>query len=598
MNLDSIKRKTERIANCLLWSMILVVGCTREHRQGELTVKSVMDSLVTRIYAQWDTRLIDVLDEDLVLKFLSTEERMALAENYWRFQVDVPVIVSLMRDSAQASVPFWLVERGFEKTTYTVRNELYTYEVWQKSFPAGEVGLGINGFDKHRPVYFIGIAPQHPGENVNITPVLPQKQAITVLDTGSFTYHDWDELVLTEVPEALSGQQLLPTIRGRAREAHLIDAFRRTSFPSTGVPDQVVLTLPEDTERGMVVQWRCTPNVQRGWLKYWQAGTKDTVRIDVEATLLEDRMLRNDRYVSRFRVQLDSLQPATAYRYQVGQDDIGGETAVFTTPDTVDTFAFTWFGDIHNDPLWGKLAQRAAADHPKASFYLSVGDLVNTGLHRDDWDALFAYSEGIFREKPLMAVPGNHDSQDGLGAGMFRELLSYPENGPGGQPPGFTYAFQYKHALFLMVDVVSFPVSQQAAWIESQLAKTDATWKFVVFHFPPYTMEEPYPDIVKSWVPLFDKYGVDMVMNGHFHYYLRTQPMKDSQPVGRADNGTRYVMSVGTRGKNDDSPAEPYAEKVLKEGYLYQYVQLDGKRLSFTCIDAEGKIRDRFELAK
>src|SRR5690606_26510205 len=244
------------------------------------------------------------------------------------------------------------------------------------------------------------------------------------------------------------------------------------------------------------------------------------------------------------------------------------------------------------------LAQRADTVHPQTNFYLSVGDVVNTGLHRDDWDALFAYSGGIFQEKPFMAVPGNHDSQDGLGAGMFRDLLSYPENGPEGLPKGFTYAFRYKHALFLMIDVVSFPVSQQAAWIESQLANTDATWKFVVFHFPPYTLEEPYPDIVKNWVPLFDKYGVDMVMNGHFHYYLRTRPMRDSQPVKPEGDGTTYVMSISTRGKNDDSPAEPYGEKVFKKGHLYQHVQLDGRRLSFTCMDAEGTTLDHFELIK
>ncbi|PPL00029.1 purple acid phosphatase family protein [Parapedobacter indicus] len=598
MSLDNIARKVRQIARCLSWSVILMTGCTREHRQQDVTVQRVMDSLVTRIYAQWDARLINVLDENLVLKFVDPEERTALAENYWRFRVDVPVVVSLMRDSAQASVPFWLVERGFEKTGYTVRNELYTYEVWQKSFPAGEIGLGINGFDKHRPVYFVGVAPQHSGKKVNITPIIPQKQAITVLDTGAFTYHDWDELVLTEVPQTLSGQLLLPTIRGRAREAHLIGAFRRTEFPSTAIPDQVILTLPDDAKHGMTVQWRCTPDVQHGWIKYWQPGAEDTVRVDVDGTLLEDRMLRNDRYVSRFRVQLDSLQPGTVYQYRVGHGAVTGETATFTTPDAVDTFAFTWFGDIHNDPMWGKLAQDADVAHPQTDFYLSVGDLVNTGLHRDDWDALFAYSGGIFREKPLMAVPGNHDSQDGLGAGMFRELLSYPENGPDGLPTGFTYAFRYKHALFLMIDVVSFSVSQQAAWIESQLSKTDATWKFVVFHFPPYTLEEPYPDIVKSWVPLFDKYGVDMVMNGHFHYYLRTRPMKGSQPVEPEGNGTKYVMSVSTRGKNDDSPAEPYGEKVFKKGYLYQHVQLDGRRLSFICKDAEGTVLDRFELTK
>src|SRR5690606_13197640 len=190
-------------AACFLGSVILIASCTQRSRQPSLTVKTVMDSLVTRIYAQWDTRLISGLDENLVLKFIGPDERAALAENYWRFRVDKPVTVSVMRDRAQASVPFWLVEGGFTKTEYTVRNEQYTYEVWQKQFPAGEIGLGINGFDKHRPVYFVGVAPQHPGATVSITPIIPEKQVISVLDTGVFTYHDWDELVLTEVPEVL-----------------------------------------------------------------------------------------------------------------------------------------------------------------------------------------------------------------------------------------------------------------------------------------------------------------------------------------------------------------------------------------------------------
>ena len=581
-----------------LLSIFFLTSCTQEQPVRDLTIQRVMDSLVTRIYEQWDTRLINELDENLILRFVKPEERAALAKNYWRFQVDVPVVVSLMRDSAQKSVPFWLVENGFEKTHYTVRNELYTYEVWQKRFPAGEIGLGINGFDKHRPVYFLGIAPQHPEDSVHITPVFPQEQAVHVLDTGAFTYHDWDELVLTEVPEALRGQQLLSTIRGRAREAHIIGAFRRTEFPSTDVPDQVVLTLPEEVENGMTIQWRCAPNIQQGWVKYWPSGTSDTLQVDVRGVLEEDRMLRNDRYVSRFRVKLNGLQAGTSYQYQVGHGDVSSKTATFSTPDHRDQFAFTWFGDMHNDPRWGELAQAAEADHPQTDFYISSGDLVNTGLNRDDWDALFAYSAGIFEKKPFMAVPGNHDSQDGLGAEMFKELLSYPENGPEGQPAGFTYAFRYKHALFLMIDIVSFSASQQAAWVESQLSNTDATWKFVVFHFPPYTSEEPYPDIVKNWVPIFDKYGVDLVMNGHYHYYLRTPPMRDSRPAAPGESGTRYIMSVGTRGKNQDSTLEPFAEKVFKDGYLYQYIQLDGGHLSFTCVDAQGTIRDRFELSK
>ncbi|MEZ4904972.1 MAG: hypothetical protein R2822_26070 [Spirosomataceae bacterium] len=51
------------------------------------------------------------------------------------------------------------------------------------------------------------------------------------MKVGAFTYHDWDDLTLSEVPVSLQGQILFSTIRGRAREAHLIGAFRQTSTP-------------------------------------------------------------------------------------------------------------------------------------------------------------------------------------------------------------------------------------------------------------------------------------------------------------------------------------------------------------------------------
>ena len=106
--------------------------------------------------------------------------------------------------------------------------------------------LGINGFDKHRQVYFISVGPQDPANRLEITGIFPEGQYLDSMKTGAFTYHDWDELILEEVPEKLRGQILFTTIRGRAREAHLTGAFRRTPYPSGIKPDQVMLTWSGD----------------------------------------------------------------------------------------------------------------------------------------------------------------------------------------------------------------------------------------------------------------------------------------------------------------------------------------------------------------
>src|SRR5690606_30936373 len=179
---------------CLLAVSVTVgiSGCTLVQDTHRDSVAGVMGDVVTRLYDQLTPAELDTISNAFVLSFISPQEKKILATTYWKFEVNVPAVVSVMRDSAQREAPFWLADQGFEKTGLTVRNELYTYEVWQKEFATGEVGLGINGFDKHRPVYFVSVAPADPNDTLEIRTLFPQEQMISVLDTDAFTYLDWD----------------------------------------------------------------------------------------------------------------------------------------------------------------------------------------------------------------------------------------------------------------------------------------------------------------------------------------------------------------------------------------------------------------------
>jgi hypothetical protein len=196
-----------------------------------------------------------------------------------------------------------------------------------------------------------------------------------------------------------------------------------------------------------------------------------------------------------------------------------------------------------------------------------------------------------------MCVPGNHDNRLGLGAKMYRDMFSYPKNGPSETNAEQTYSFNYKNALFLMIDATS-PVEKQTAWIEEQLKNSDATWKFAVFHFPPYNWEEPYFDIQKEWVPVFDKYHVDMVFGGHIHYYMRSKPMKKGEVTDSYNDGTAYIISIGIPSKTEDYTDEPYAETRKMEGQFYQYLKVEGNRLSYFAFDSNNAIADTFTLKK
>lgn len=544
-----------------------------------------------------DAKGLSGLDNNKVMTLFSDNEKQVLSTCHWMFNVNVPVVVSVMRSRKQEIVPFWLSKSGFVKTNMTMKNEQTTYEVWQKSYDAGKVGLGINGFENYTLHYFVSVAPQNKNDQLRFSNFFPEHQYVGILKDSAFTYHDWDELVLTNVPEAMKGQKLLTTIRGRGVETHLIGAFRKTDYPSSKTPDQIMLTWSSSPSTGIDVQWRTDTTVTDGMVKYREKGNTQEFAAKASKYKMEDRVLMNDRYINRFTAELRDLKPGTTYEYQVNPQSDWSGNSTFSTQADDDQFSFIWLGDTHHSPKFGEIIHLAEKTHPDAAFYSIAGDMVSDGLHRNQWDDLFEFSKDIICCKPMMNVLGNHDNRSGLGALMYRELFSYPKNGPAGVEKEHTYSFKYKNALFLMIDATS-PIDTQTVWIQDQLAHTDATWKFAMFHFPPYNWEEPYYNIQKAWVPIFDKYHVDMVMSGHIHYYMRSKPMKDGQVVASYKDGTAYIISIGIPERTRQMTDEPYAVTRNAEGHLYQYVKINGKELSFISVNASNKVIDSFSIKK
>ncbi|WP_419211303.1 fibronectin type III domain-containing protein [Maribacter sp. X9] len=587
----------------LVSAIFLIYSCSQTEKQEQknnASVKGVMDSVITRLYEEVEPKAYDSIDDNFILNFLSDNEKSVLATRYQYFKVNVPVTVSLMRHVDQVTVPFWLKESGFIKTNDIVKNEVYEYEVWQKDFNAGWVNLGIPGFDKDRVVYFISVGPKNSTDELKITERYPEKYSLEVFEKGAFTYHDWSDLKITELPKELVGQVLFTTVRGRAREAHVEGAFRKTIFPSSNQPDQIMLTWSGDPSNSMDVQWRCNSTVKDGTVQYWKKNSNDTLSSKAKVSVMEDRMLYNDRYINRFTSNLNHLEADMSYEYRVGSAASKSWSTVRnfkTEAKDSKEFSFIWFGDTHRDPKWAELLNDAHLRHPETSFYSIAGDLVSTGLYRTEWDQFFGYSKDVFSYKPLMPVPGNHDRQDGLGAWMYYQLFSLPENGPEKVDLESTYAFRYGNALLLMIDATQ-PNEAQTRWIEDQLKNSNATWKFAMFHFPPYNFEEPYLDIQQEWGGLFDTYHVDMVMSGHIHYYMRSKPINNGTVVDSFADGTVYAVSIGTHGNHDDIGEEPYAEKRFKDGQFYQYMTLTDKTLKYTTYNKLGEMVDELLIKK
>lgn len=571
------------------------------------TVDEAVSAIVTRLYASYNEEQLQKLNQTAILNFLTPKERDVLATRYWTFDIDKPGVISILRDTAQKEIPFWLPEAGFHKTNMTVTNmEGWIYEVWQKRMPAGHVGLGINGFDKHRPHYLVAVGPAENGTIPEITNLVPSQFSIVDLAPGAMTYHDWDDLVLKDVPEPLRGNKLLTTIRGRAREAHLVEAFRRTPFPSSKQPDPVLLTWSDDPGVSQSIQWRTDTEVKDGVVRYRkrtteQGRTESPWQVArAQYIVMEDRQLLNDRYVHWFSATLLGLEPDTEYDYEVGSEtaDVWSEKATFrTAPASPKPFTFVYFSDTHCSPDWGKLLHAAFERHPETAFYTISGDLVSTGLYRDDWDCLFAYSTDVFRQRPIMPAIGNHDNQDGLGCSMYLQLFTLPRNGPPSLEPERAYSFRYSNALFVVLDATA-DVSAQTEWLKNRLASSQEPWKFVIFHFPPYCLEpdfdEDYADIRAKWGAQFDAYHVTMVLTGHVHDYVRTYPLKGGKVMSSPREGTTYVTSVAIPGRTRPFELPPHAAAAFVGEATYQVIQVDDSRVSYKAYDMSGAVRDEF----
>jgi len=588
--------------NGLVVWLFLAVAAVAQRAVAEGTVREVMDAVVGRLYANLSEDQLYALDEAQVQKFVSPEERKVLATKHWCFEVNAPVVVSVLRNVDQKVVPFWLAESGFKKTDLVVRNaEDWTYEVWQKAFPAGRVALGINGFEEFRPHYLVCVGPQERGTPVGLSGFDPPGQHPVEMKEGAFTYYDWTELVLTHVPEALRGQQLLPTTRGRAQEACLVGAFRKTPFRSSEKPAPVFLTWSEDPRTTQNVQWRTSASVTDGTVRYWEKGTTSTcAEAPVECRAMEDRMLANDRYCHWFTAVLRGLKPHVTYEYQAGSKtrDVWSAPAEFTTaPDGDAPFSFFYCSDTHNHQDWGELLRATFERHPEAAFCTIAGDLVATGQERDKWDEFLTYGEPFFRQRPVMPAIGNHDAQLGLPPRMYLDILGLPRNGPAGLEPERAYTFSYSNATFFVLDVMS-DSAPQGQWLHEQLNRCTATWRFAVFHFPLYLHEEEYPELQEQWGRLFEEKHVDLVLTGHVHQYERTYPIRNGKRAASPAEGTIYITSVSIPGDPIRGPRPDLIEKQLGGTALCGLIKVEGTRCTFQALTAEGAIKDEFVLQK
>ena len=189
-------------------------------------------------------------------------------------------------------------------------------------------------------------------------------------------------------------------------------------------------------------------------------------------------------------------------------------------------------------------------------FHLVNGDLCYANLSTDrirTWSDWFTNNSRSARFRPWMPAAGNHENELGngpIGYGAYQSYFSVPAPSGDAETKGLWYAFTAGSVRVISLNnddvcyqdggnsyVRGYSGGAQKRWLEQELAASranrDIDWVVVVMHQVVISTADQFNGadrgIREEWVPLFDKYGVDLVVCGHEHHYERSHAIRGAQ---------------------------------------------------------------------
>jgi hypothetical protein len=178
----------------------------------------------------------------------------------------------------------------------------------------------------------------------------------------------------------------------------------------------------------------------------------------------------------------------------------------------------------------------------------------------------------------LYSITGNHDALAEDGGSAQLEALGMP---------GFWWADRIGDLLLVGLDSNQVDNADQLAFLEATLADSDARWKIVAVHHPPYSAgyQGSAKDVREAFSPIFERHRVQLVLSGHEHDYQRTGEI----------NGVTYIISgagAGTR-RTGNRSYTAYSASTMN----FLDVNLYDDRMMLRAVDHEFKVFDETTLS-
>ncbi len=384
----------------------------------------------------------------------------------------------------------------------------------------------------------------------------------------------------------------------------------KVAHQPSAIPDRIVLTWDGDPATSQAVTWRTDASVKKAFAEVAVAEDGPFFSFKAERTIADTTPLESNLGNANYHSAVfKNLKPKTRYAYRVGDGENWSEWSQFSTAsDQPEPFTFIYFGDAQNElkSYWSRVVREAYRDAPKAAFLLHAGDLVNRGVNDADWGEWFYAGSHIHRMNACVPTPGNHEyaSQDGKRSitKHWRTLFTLPQNGPE-ELKETVYYLDYQGVRIISLNS-NEKQDEQVAWVEQVLSDNPHPWTVITFHHPIYSASKgrDNPTLRNLWQPVFDKYQVDLVLQGHDHTYARSGLMThENVPTGATNfsekGGTLYVVSVSGP-KMYTVERRPFMRRAAEYTQLYQIISVEKDELRYEARTAMGRLYDAFTLRK
>ncbi len=398
------------------------------------------------------------------------------------------------------------------------------------------------------------------------------------------------------------------TVRSE-QNAYLNYRDDRTTFGANPAPTAVHVTWPADPATTIAALWNTDMETRASVMQY--GTSRDALTQTVTGHVSTGAS--GAAQVTVHEVHVCGLTPDTTYYYRVGGDGHWSAVQTFKTAPAPGqssydvNFAVT--GDSRDSfAVWRMVQERmrsVSAMH-QPDFQIFSGDAVLLGTIQDAWQEWFSNATAL-ATMPVVMVHGNHDNL----AVNYLMQIAQPQD-DSNERSELYFSFDYGPIHFTVLndtarDMAGSLAGTQLTWMRNDLMRANMNRARVPFivavHHKPafgssrYTGDAESEFIRRTWPPVFDMYGVDVVFSGHEHVFEISKELDAMGNEVSGRRGTVYITSAGSGAQLYETGMrtwQRYSESVVN----FCLVHATSRSLEITPYRGDGTIIDQGRLTR